>query len=108
MLRNLLAERLKLVVHSGERIMPVYALVVEKRGAKLQETAAASSDSSGCTGAKRAGPSTPRLQEHEIALPATSGQDGVPQVSEPKRTLRNKAFKISEILGATERAELTF
>jgi len=36
------------------------------------------------------------------------GMIGVPQVSEPKRTLRNKAFKISEILGATERAELTF
>ena len=33
---------------------------------------------------------------------------GVPQVSEPKRTLSNKVFVISEILAASERTEFAF
>jgi len=55
MLRSLLQDRLKLVVRSGEKDMQVYALIVEKRGAKIQETTASNSDRSGCTGQREGG-----------------------------------------------------
>src|SRR5579872_5105290 len=38
MLQSLLAERFKLQIHSDEKIMPAYALVVGKNGSKLQPT----------------------------------------------------------------------
>jgi uncharacterized protein (TIGR03435 family) len=40
MLRSLLAERFKLVIHKDQKAMPSYALSVSKRGLKLKESAA--------------------------------------------------------------------
>src|SRR6266699_4795196 len=37
MMRTLLAERFKLVLHRESRVLPVYSLVVAKNGPKLQE-----------------------------------------------------------------------
>jgi len=48
MLQSLLAERFKLVVHQGEKIMPAYALEVGKNGAKLQEAGSAVLSESRC------------------------------------------------------------
>jgi uncharacterized protein (TIGR03435 family) len=39
MLRNLLAERFKLVVHHDTKVLPVYELMVAKSGPKLKESA---------------------------------------------------------------------
>lgn len=55
MLRSLLIERFRLVVHNGEKVMGVYALVVDKGGPKLQETTAESSDPMGCSGQRERG-----------------------------------------------------
>ncbi len=44
MLAALLADRFKLKVHTEAREMPVYALVVAKRGARLSETSASEPD----------------------------------------------------------------
>jgi len=55
MIRSLLAERLRLVVRSSEKVMQAYALIVEKRGAKIREAAAGSSERSGCTGQREGG-----------------------------------------------------
>jgi uncharacterized protein (TIGR03435 family) len=41
MLQNLLAERFKLVVHQETTELPMYALVVDKNGPKMKESAAA-------------------------------------------------------------------
>jgi uncharacterized protein (TIGR03435 family) len=41
MLRTLLAERFKLAIHTGRKIMPAYALVLGKTGPKLEPSAAA-------------------------------------------------------------------
>jgi len=41
MLQGLLAERFKLAVHTDQKVMPAYALVVGKSGAKLQPSDAA-------------------------------------------------------------------
>jgi uncharacterized protein (TIGR03435 family) len=39
MLQTLLAERFKLVIHHEEKVMPIYALLVGKKGTKLQPAA---------------------------------------------------------------------
>jgi uncharacterized protein (TIGR03435 family) len=54
MLRSLLVERFRLVVHSGERTMRVYALVAEKTGARLPTSADASA-AGGCSGQREEG-----------------------------------------------------
>jgi uncharacterized protein (TIGR03435 family) len=41
MLQTLLAERFKLVVHTARKVMPAYALVLEKSGPKLQPSESA-------------------------------------------------------------------
>ena len=48
MLQNLLAERFKLTVHRDQTPVPVYALVVGRKGPKLQEAAQDSDDTSKC------------------------------------------------------------
>ncbi len=48
MLQNLLAERFKLAVHRDQSPVPVYALVADKKGPKLQEAAADSQVKSTC------------------------------------------------------------
>ena len=45
MLRQMLAERFKMEAHGDTRTMPVYAVVVEKKGAKFKEAAAGCSAS---------------------------------------------------------------
>jgi uncharacterized protein (TIGR03435 family) len=55
MLRSLLLERFRLVVHTGEKVMGVYALVVDRGGPKLQETTAEISDPMGCSGRREQG-----------------------------------------------------
>jgi uncharacterized protein (TIGR03435 family) len=47
MLQNLLTERFHLVLHREQKVMPVYALVVGKNGAKLKEAADQSGGSDG-------------------------------------------------------------
>jgi uncharacterized protein (TIGR03435 family) len=48
MLGTLLKERFKLEVHHETKVMPVYALVVGKKGAKLKESAAGETDKQSC------------------------------------------------------------
>jgi uncharacterized protein (TIGR03435 family) len=55
MLRSLLTERFRLVVHNGEKVMNVYALVVDKGGPKMQEASSGSSDETGCSGRREQG-----------------------------------------------------
>jgi uncharacterized protein (TIGR03435 family) len=55
MLRSLLIDRFSLVIHTGEKVMSVYALVVDRGGPKLQETTAESSDRMGCSGRREQG-----------------------------------------------------
>jgi uncharacterized protein (TIGR03435 family) len=49
MLQNLLAERFKLAIHRDQSPVPVYALVVGKKGPKLQEASADSRVKSTCS-----------------------------------------------------------
>ena len=48
MLQNLLIERFKLEVHHDKKVMPVYALVAGKKGARLQESAAGDAEKHSC------------------------------------------------------------
>lgn len=74
MLRGLLIERFRLEVHTGEKAMRVYALVVDKGGAKLKETTAASSDPSGCTGQREQGLAFRNCQNMSMRLLAETLQ----------------------------------
>ncbi len=50
MLRTLLAERFKLAVHREKRSRPVFLMTVVKKGSKLRESAADSTERSRCVG----------------------------------------------------------
>src|SRR5215467_3405193 len=49
MLQNLLAERFRLAIHHEQKPTPVYAVVVTKKGPRLQEAAADSEAKSTCS-----------------------------------------------------------
>jgi uncharacterized protein (TIGR03435 family) len=87
MLRSLLVDRFRLEVHNGEKVMGVYALIVDKGGPKLQETTVEDSDSIGCSGQREHGlaqracknmsmsvfaESLPGISPHYIDLPVVN------------------------------------
>ncbi|HTX37601.1 MAG TPA: TIGR03435 family protein [Bryobacteraceae bacterium] len=64
MLRSLLESRFRLALHRESKEMPIYALLVSRRGSKLQAVAAAPADD-------------------RIATPHGEGSDGFPKLSMP-------------------------
>ena len=52
MIRNMLAERFKMEAHKDTKSLPAYALVVDKKGSKLQDTKLAE----GCAASRRNNP----------------------------------------------------
>ncbi len=87
MLRSLLLERFRLVVHDSEKVTRVYALVVVRGGPKFHATTAASSDLMGCSGGRANGlahrtckntsmalfaEQLPRMSPHYIDVPVVN------------------------------------
>jgi uncharacterized protein (TIGR03435 family) len=72
MLRRLIVESFNLVAHTGETVRPVYALVVEKRGANLQKSVDAGTDGGGCSGGREHGQAVRTCKSTSMALFARS------------------------------------
>ena len=73
MLQNLLAERFKLTLHRETRDMPMYALVVGSKGAKLKDSTVA--DTPPASDSQASGPPAPRPGRGGMKM----GSDGCPE-----------------------------